>query len=47
MDWANWALKHDVPGALDVVNYLRKQWPGVRSKDERAVMALLDTQHAA
>ena len=47
MDWANWALKHDVPGALDVVNYLRTQWPGVRSKDERAVMALLDTQHAA
>ena len=47
MDWAKWALKHDKPGALDVVSYLRKQWRGVRSKDERAVMALLDTQNAA
>ena len=47
MDWADWALKRDVPGALDVVNYLREQWPGVRAKDERAEMALLDTQHAA
>ena len=47
MDWAIWALKRNVPGALDVVRYLCKQWPDVRSQDERAVMAHHDTQHAA